>query len=61
MKKVFTEIGFGNDTFLSTEIEEGESERRIPSFILPKKIAGFYLRFGYLKKYLFYLLITDLK
>ncbi|MEI8337932.1 MAG: DUF3977 family protein [bacterium] len=44
MKKVFAEIGFGNDTFLSTEFEEGESEYRVPKFILPQKIKGFYLR-----------------
>lgn len=45
MKKVFAEIGIGNKTFLSTEIEEGLGESRIPQFILPKKIEGYYLRF----------------
>lgn len=45
MKHVFAEIGFGNDTFLSTEIEEEENEYRVPRFILPKKIKGIYLRF----------------
>lgn len=34
MKRIFAEIGFGNETFLSTEIEEGENEYRIPEFIL---------------------------
>ena len=50
MKKVFAEIGFGNDTFLSTEIEEGNSEYRIPKFIKPKKINSYYLRFWIFKK-----------
>lgn len=44
MKKVFAEIGIGNKTFLSTEIEEGPSEFRIPQFVLPKKIEGYYVR-----------------
>ena len=44
MKKVFTEVGFGNDTFFSTEIEDGKSEYRIPKFVLPEKIKGFYIR-----------------
>ena len=44
MKKVFAEIGFGNDTFLSTEFEEEESEYRIPKFVLPNKIDGLYFR-----------------
>lgn len=50
MKKVYAEIGFGNDTFLSTEIEEGESEYRIPKFYVPLKIKGFYFRFWIVKK-----------
>mgnify|MGYP001571949032 len=45
MKKVFAEIGFGNDTFLSTEFEEGESEYRVPKFVLPNKIHDLYFRF----------------
>lgn len=44
MKKIFAEIGVGNKTFLSTEIEEGSNELRIPKLILPKKIEGYYLR-----------------
>lgn len=44
MKKVFAEIGIGNETFVSTEIEEGEIEYRVPRFRLPKKVLGFYLR-----------------
>ena len=49
MKKVFAEIGFGNDTFLSTEFEEGDSEYRIPKFVIPSKIKGFYFRFWIFK------------
>ncbi|MFZ2167444.1 MAG: DUF3977 family protein [Minisyncoccia bacterium] len=45
MKKVFAEVGFGNDTFLSTEIEEGDKEYRIPKFVRPERITGVYLRF----------------
>jgi hypothetical protein len=44
MKKVFAEIGFGNDTFLSTEFEEGDTEYRVLKFVLPNKINGFYFR-----------------
>ncbi len=44
MKKIFAEIGFGNETFLSTEIEESDTEHRISGFKIPKKIKGYYLR-----------------
>ena len=50
MNKVFTEIGFGNDTFLSTEFEDGDREYRIPGFILPGKIISFYFRFWIFKR-----------
>jgi len=50
MKKSFAEIGLGNKTFLSTEIEEGDKEYRISSFVLPKKINEFYFRFWIFKK-----------
>jgi hypothetical protein len=49
MKKVFAEVGFGNDTFLSTEFEEGENEYRISKFVLPEKVKSFYFRFWILK------------
>lgn len=52
MKKVFAEIGFGNDTFLSTEFEEGGTEHRVPRFIVPDKITEIYLRFWIFKKVL---------
>ena len=50
MKKIFAEIGFGNDSFLSTEFEEDEKEYRIPKFILPKNIDGVFFRFWIFKK-----------
>ena len=50
MKKIYAEIGFGNDAILSTEIEEGNKEYRIKKFIIPKKISGIYLRFWVFKK-----------
>ena len=50
MKKSFAEIGWGNKTFLSTEIEERDKEYRISSFVLPKKINEFYFRFWIFKK-----------
>ncbi len=43
-EKVFTEIGFGNPSFLSTEIEKNNSEKRIKGFKLPKKINDVYFR-----------------
>ena len=44
MEKIFAEIGFGNDSFLSTEIEKGSEEFRIPKFIKPKAINDYYFR-----------------
>ncbi len=49
MKKVYAEMGLGNPTFLSTEIEE-DNEYRISKFIFPKKISGIYFRFWFFKK-----------
>ena len=37
MKKIYAEIGIGNKTFLSTEIETDNKEYRIDSFIKQKK------------------------
>lgn len=55
MKKVFAEIGFGNDTFINTEIEnEDGSEYRVSKFIKPPKIVGYYLRFWIFKKVLIF-------
>lgn len=50
MKKVFAEIGFGNDSFLSTEFEVDNHEYRIPKFIKPQKIKGYYFRFWIFKR-----------
>ena len=52
MKRVYAEVGFGNDTFLSTEVEEGNHEDRIQGFILPEMIKGVYLRFWIFKRVL---------
>lgn len=50
MKKIFAEVGFGNETFLSTEIEEGEREYRIPRFLLPAQVSEVYFRLWVFKK-----------
>lgn len=57
MRKVFAEIGFGNDAFLSTEFEQGSSEYRENKFIISKKINGFYFRFWLFKNV--YILSTN--
>jgi len=44
-EKIFAEIGIGNETFLSTEIEKGCSEKRVKGFFVPKKIDNLYFRF----------------
>ena len=49
MKSVYAETGFGNGSFFSTEIEEGDSEYRIPRFIKPQKILGYYIRIWFFK------------
>jgi hypothetical protein len=43
--KIFAEIGYGNSSFLSTEIEKGEQEKRVSRFVIPPKIEGIYFRF----------------
>ena len=50
MTKLFSEIGFGNDTFFSTEIEEKDKEYRVPKFIVPNKINSYYVRFWIFNK-----------
>lgn len=50
MKKIFAEIGFGNDSFFSTEIEDGDSEYRVPEFIKPQKIDDYYICLWLFKK-----------
>lgn len=49
MKKIFAEIGFGNDTFFSTEFEEGKEEYRVQKFVLPEKVKSLYFRFWIFK------------
>lgn len=44
MERIFAEVGFGNDTFISTEIENGDKEHRVPKFIKPRIIEECYLR-----------------
>ena len=43
-QKIFAEMGFGNESFLSTEVEQGKREYRIKKFLIPKKINGIYFR-----------------
>jgi len=43
-KTIYAEVGIGNSTLFSTEIEEGANEHRIPGFHKPKSIEGYYLR-----------------
>ena len=50
MKKVYAEMGLGNDTFLSTEFEESDKEYRVPRFVVPDKIIGIYIRLWIFKK-----------
>ncbi len=44
MKKVYSEIGFGNESFLSTEFEEGKKEYRVNKFIFPIILKEVYIR-----------------
>mgnify|MGYP001568671748 CR=1 FL=1 len=50
MKKTYSEIGFGNNSFLSTEVEDGKNECRVSKFLIPKKILGIYFRVWILNK-----------
>jgi hypothetical protein len=43
-KKVYAEIGFGNNGFFSTEIEEGKKEYRVRKIVIPKKVQGVHIR-----------------
>lgn len=44
MRKVYAEIGFGNESFFSTEFEERNKEHRIKKFVMPKKVEEVYFR-----------------
>ena len=43
-------MGFGNDSFFSTEFEKGKNEYRIQKLIIPKKINSFYIRIWVFKR-----------
>jgi len=49
-EKIYAEIGFGNESFLSTEIEQVNREFRIKKFIIPRNIESLYFRVWILKK-----------
>jgi len=51
-QEIYAEIGFGNPTFLSTEIETQDKEYRINGFLKPQHIEGIYLRIWLLKRVL---------
>jgi len=51
-EKIFSEVGLGNESFISTEIEKGKKEYRLPKFIKPKITNGVYLRVWIFKKVL---------
>jgi hypothetical protein len=55
--KIFTEIGIGNDTFVSTEFEDENGERRVAKFIKPANIKSYYLRLWVFK--IVYILSTS--
>lgn len=42
--KVYAEAGIGNETFFSTEYEEGENEYRVQKFIKPAHVSSYYIR-----------------
>ena len=42
--KIYAELGIGNSSFFSTEVERGELELRVSKFIIPPKIDGIYIR-----------------
>ena len=48
-EKVYVEIGIGNPTFLSTEIDRVGKEIRVPRLLFPQKRHDFYLRFWIFK------------
>ncbi len=52
MRKVYAEIGIGNESFLSTEFEEGKKEWRVKGFKPPKKVTSFYIRIWIFKRVL---------
>jgi hypothetical protein len=57
-EKIFAEVGIGNQSFFSTEIEGRSKERRIRKFILPKKIRDFYIRVWISRKEIIFSLLV---
>lgn len=58
MKRVFAEIGVGNDSWFSTEFEEnGTPEYRVSKFVRPERVGGYYIRIWIAKTV--YILSTD--
>jgi len=51
-EKVFAEIGFGNESFISTEIENKKREYRVKKFVTPEKITELYIRIWLFKRVL---------
>ncbi len=47
--RIFAEIGFGNSSFLSTEIEKRGKEYRLSKLIMPSRINGVYIRIWIIK------------
>jgi len=44
MKKVYSEIGIGNKSFLSTEYESNNNEYRVNKLVFPDKLKEIYFR-----------------
>ncbi len=44
MINIYSEIGIGNSSLVSTEFEDGDREYRTPRFIIPTNISGLYVR-----------------
>jgi len=47
--RTYSEIGIGNETFTSTEIETNNKEYRVKRFIFPKNVEDLYVRIWILK------------
>jgi hypothetical protein len=61
MKRTYAEIGFGNETFLSTEIEHGDKEYRLAGFLRPMFPDDYYVRLWIGKKVLIISTKTGIK
>ena len=42
--KIYAEVGIGNDTFFSTEYEDGDREYRVSRFVKPSHVMEYYVR-----------------